>query len=455
MVTIKQYLTKNNDTILLELTDFLAIKSISTNSTYNKDIQACANHLEIILNRIGMQETRVIQTNKHPIVYSTYHVSNHKPTVLIYGHYDVQPADPLDLWHSDPFKATIIDEYIYARGVSDDKGQVYCHIKAIEYLLKTTGTLPVNIVMIIEGEEEIGSPNLAPFLKEYQEKLKADVAVISDTPIINKDQPALCFSLRGMVYAEITVTGPNKDLHSGQYGGIVQNPIQALARIIANLKDENDRVMIPNFYDDVLSLSVKEQAYLDDIGIDQASYLNDLGISEFAKEPPVNIAKQIWAEPTLDCNGIVGGYTEKGAKTIIPSKASAKVSMRLVANQDPNDIAEKFKAYAASLAPKGITLEIDIHSLAQPARMAIDTLYIKAASEAFKQNFGVAPKFVGEGGTIPVVADFKHILGIDTVMMGFNCPDDCIHSPNERLLLANFFKGIQTSARFLELLGKS
>ncbi|MBH37881.1 peptidase M20 [bacterium] len=454
-MSIKEYLKSHHKSILDDLADFLSIKSISTNDEYQQDIQDCARFLMQKLNSIGMTDTKLIQTKKHPIVYASYHVSDNKPTVLVYAHYDVQPADPIELWNSEPFKATLRGDYLYARGVSDDKGQLYCHINAIEYLLKTTHTLPVNIVMIIEGEEEIGSPNLAQFLEEYKDKLKADVAVISDTPMINKDQPALCFSLRGMVYAEIIVTGPNKDLHSGQYGGIVQNPIQALCSIIANLKDNNDKVMIPGFYDDILSLSRKEKEYLDDIAINQDTYLTELGLTKFAKETPVNIAKQLWAEPTLDCNGIVGGYIEKGAKTIIPSKASTKLSMRLVANQDPLVIAEQFKTYVNSVSPQGVNIDIDIHSIAHPARMAIDTIYIKAAAAAYKSIFGIAPKFVGEGGTIPVVADFKQILGIDTVMMGFNCPDDCIHSPNERLLIENFFKGIQTSATFLSLAGQS
>ena len=449
------YIENTKQKTLDELAEFLAIKSISTNPDYNDNVHECAKYVANKLTSIGMHETTIYETKKHPIVYSRYEVSETKPTILIYGHYDVQPPEPLELWESDPFKASIRGEYLYARGVSDDKGQVFCHIKAIEAYLETEKTLPVNIIMIIEGEEEIGSPNLAQFLEEHKASLKADVAIISDTPMIHKNQPALCFSLRGMVYAEITVTGPNKDLHSGQYGGVVQNPIQALCRIIAQLKDEDDKVMIPGFYDSVLSLSSKEKEYLDDVDIDQQTYLSELGLTAFAKESAVNIAQQLWVEPTLDCNGIVGGYIEKGAKTIIPSKASTKVSMRLVANQDPNVIADQFKAYVKSVTPKGVSIDIDIHSLAHPARMAIDTIYIKAASAAYKATFGVVPKFVGEGGTIPVVADFKQILGIDTVMMGFNCPDDCIHSPNERLLIENFFKGIQTSATFLSLLGQS
>jgi len=449
---IKTYLKKNQDNILAELADFLALKSISTNDNYKEDIQKCAAFLAKKLESIGMHNTKIIQTKKHPIVYSSYHQDDTMPTILIYGHYDVQPPDPLDLWESDPFTATIRGDYIYARGVSDDKGQVFCHIKAIEAYLKRDNMLPVNIIMIIEGEEEIGSPNLAEFLRAYQDKLKADVAVISDTPMIHKNQPALCFSLRGMVYAEITVSGPNKDLHSGQYGGVIQNPIQALCHIIAKLKDKHDKVMIPGFYDDVLEISAKENEYLNDVDINNEEFLNKLGLNAFATEHPVNVAKQLWLEPTLDCNGIVGGYIEQGAKTIIPAKASAKISMRLVANQDPKKIKKQFETYINAITPIGVTINIDIHNLAYPARMAIDTDYIKAAAQAYKATFGVSPKFVGEGGTIPVVADFQQLLGIDTVMMGFNCPDDCIHSPNERLLTENFFKGIETSATFLSLL---
>jgi acetylornithine deacetylase/succinyl-diaminopimelate desuccinylase-like protein len=453
MNQLTDYITKSKESTLEELNEFLAIKSISTKSEFASDVRDCARFIADKCKTIGMQNTVVYETKKHPIVYSEFHVDDSKPTVLIYGHYDVQPPEPLDLWESDPFKATIRGEYIYARGVSDDKGQVYCHIKAIEAYLAVHKTLPVNIKLIIEGEEEIGSPNLAEFLKKHQTMLKSDTAVISDTPMINRDLPALCFSLRGMVYAEITVTGPNKDLHSGQFGGVIQNPIQALASIIAKLKDDEDRVTIPGFYDDVLSLTSQEEIYLNAVPLSKDNYLDDIGVNEFATSDEDAIAKKLWAEPTLDCNGICGGYTQKGAKTIIPSQASAKISMRLVANQDPYKIQEQFKTYIKSITPRGVTVDINIHNLAHPAKLSLETPYIHAACEAYKTVFGVSPQFVGEGGTIPVVADFKQILGIDTVMMGFNCPDDCIHSPNERFLVANFFKGIHTSLEFLSRVG--
>ena len=423
------------------------IKSVSTDPAFKSEITKCASFLKNHLIQIGMKNTEIVETNGHPIVYSTYTVSENLPTILLYGHYDVQPADPYELWQSDPFKARIDNHYIYARGVSDDKGQFFAHIKAIQAFLEVEKSLPVNIKMIIEGEEEIGSQNLPLFLKKNKHKLSADVAVISDTPMLNKNQPALCFSLRGMVYVELIVTGPNRDLHSGQYGGIVNNPIQALATIISKLKDDQDRILIPGFYDDIMDLSSKEKNALKNTPLFLDAYKKDLGVSDFVKDD-IDISKQLWTQPTLDCNGIVGGYTKKGAKTIIPAEASAKISMRLVANQNPEKVLSQFKEYITNIKPKGIDLKLNVYNLAKPAKMNTSSSYMNAASDAYKSTFKAAPKLIGEGGTIPVVADFKDILNIDTVMMGFNCPDDCIHSPNERLLLNSFFTSIKTMAHF-------
>ena len=438
MKEIESYIEDNKELFLEDLFSLLRIKSVSTDSAYNQDVENCALFLKKHLQQIGLKDTEIIETQGHPIVYSSFIVSKDLPTILLYGHYDVQPADPYELWDSDPFEPVLKNDYIISRGVSDDKGQFFAHIKAIETFLAVTKTLPVNIKIIIEGEEEIGSKNLKAFLNDYKRNLSADVAVISDTPMLSKSQPAICFSLRGMVYAEIKLKGPNRDLHSGQYGGIVQNPIQALSKIIAGLKNEDDKVTIPGFYDDVSSASAEELLSLSKLPIDNNAYLEDLGISEFVMDS-IDIPTQLWMQPTLDCNGIVGGYIHEGAKTIIPSEASAKISMRLVANQDPQKILEQFTTYLDSLKPKGVELEIIVHNLARPAKMNTSSGFVKAASMAYESTFNARPLLVGEGGTIPVVADFKEVLGIDTVMMGFNCPDDCIHSPNERLLLDSFY----------------
>ncbi len=446
---IETYIDNNKETFLAELIELLKIKSVSTDNKFSKDVKNCASFLKEHLIDIGMQNATIYETKGHPIVVANYEVSKELPTVLLYGHYDVQPADPYELWSSDPFTPFIDKDYIYARGVADDKGQFFAHIKAIQAWLAVKKTLPVNIKLLIEGEEEIGSKNLAEFLKENKENLNSDVAVISDTPMINKNQPALCFSLRGMVYVEIIVRGPNRDLHSGQYGGIVQNPVQALASMIAKLKDDKDKVLIPGFYVDVEELEEKELQALKKVPITHDLYKKDLGVTDFVTDQ-IDIAKQLWLEPTLDCNGIVGGYINEGAKTIIPAQASAKISMRLVANQNPEKILNQFKSYINSIKPQGIDLEILVHNLAKPAKMNTSSVYMKAAEDAYKLTFNKTPILVGEGGTIPVVADFKEILGIDTVMMGFNCPDDCIHSPNERLLLNSFYTSIKTMAYFFE-----
>ena len=433
-----------------ELFDLLRIKSISTHSDYKEDVQQCAEHVLRHLKNIGLENTRIFQTKGHPLVFSEYHVSKDAPTVLIYGHYDVQPPDPYDLWKSDPFNPEIRNGYIYARGVSDDKGQFFCHIKSIEALLKKDNTLPVNIKLLIEGEEEIGSPNLPNFIEEHQALLKSDVALISDTPMVSKDQPALCFALRGMVYLEIHVQGPNKDLHSGQYGGIVRNPIHALSHIINKLKTEDEIIQIPGFYDDVYPISEDNKNSFNEFPYTENDFRKELNVKTLSYPKGKSIAECLWLYPTLDCNGIVGGYIDEGAKTIIPSHASTKISMRLVANQNPEIISKSAIEYIKKCCPEGVTVTVDVHNLAYPARMNSSSSFMKAAENAFYTVYKKKPLLIGEGGTIPVVADFKRLLEIDTVMMGFNCPDDCIHSPNERFAVDAFYNGIETSYRFLK-----
>ncbi|RAP30248.1 dipeptidase [Candidatus Marinamargulisbacteria bacterium SCGC AG-343-D04] len=454
MKEILAFIEDNKDHSLVELFDFLRIKSISTAEENKQDVRDCAEFLKKHLIDIGLSNTEILETKGHPIVYSEYIQSKELPTVLIYGHYDVQPPDPYELWVSDPFQPEIRGEHIFARGISDDKGQLFCHVKAIESMLKCKGALPVNIKLLFEGEEEIGSEHLPEFIEENKEKLSADVAVISDTPMVNRDQPALCFSVRGMIYCELELTGPNKDLHSGQYGGFVQNPIQALAQMITRLKDENDVVQIPGFYDDVEGPSSLEKESLNKLISEENKILEQLDCEVFVGDETKSVAEKKCVYPTFDCNGIYGGYTDPGAKTIIPSKATAKMSMRLTAKQDPYKILESFKAYLKEITPPGIKSKLTVMNIANPAKMDTESLFMKAAYDAFSSVHKNPPLFIGEGGTIPVVADFQHILGIDTVMMGFNCPDDDIHSPNERMLVDGFMNGIKTSAYFLNALGK-
>jgi acetylornithine deacetylase/succinyl-diaminopimelate desuccinylase-like protein len=450
MKEILDYAKQSQKRYLDELVDFLAIPSISTDSSHNNDVINCADFLKKHLIEVGFQQVDVISTKRHPIVYAEYIQDKHLPTVLIYGHYDVQPAEPYELWESDPFKAVIKNDYIYARGVADDKGQIFCHIKAVEAYIKNNVALPVNVKFVIEGEEEIGSLNLPEFIRENKERLKADIALISDSPMYAKGQPSLCFSLRGLLYVELFVKGPNKDLHSGQFGGLVQNPIHALAVILASFKDEHDNVVIEGFYDDVPQISERIKQSLSGVTNSDETLKKDLDVNTLVGDTTFSSNERKWLRPTLDCNGIYGGYTKEGAKTIIPSEASAKISMRLVGKQDPEDILAKVKAHISKHTLKGVTTRLELHSYAKPASMSIDSKAMHAAQKAFERSYQNTPYYVGEGGTIPVVADFKELLSIDTVMMGFNLPDDGIHSPNERFGLENFYKGIETSLYFLD-----
>jgi acetylornithine deacetylase/succinyl-diaminopimelate desuccinylase-like protein len=397
---------------------------------------------------------RIFFTEGHPVVFGQWmEAGEQAPTVLIYGHYDVQPADPLDEWRTEPFEPTVKDGNIYARGASDDKGQFFIHIKAVEAFLETEGRLPVNIKFMIEGEEEIGSPHLAEFIAEHREQLAADLALVSDSHILGPNQPSIVYGLRGLVYTQINVQGPDHDLHSGSFGGAVRNPANAVCNIVAALKDADGHITIPGFYDN-LRLTEDDRQLLADVPFDEAAFQGETGAPGLWGETGYTMLERISARPTLDVNGIWGGFMDEGGKTIIPARASAKISMRLVPGQDPERILHLFRDYVLELAPPEVTVEVqDFHSAA-PVLIDRDLPAMEAAAEAYEKAFGRRPAFTREGGTIPVVAMLDDVLDIPTVLMGFGLPDDRLHSPNEKFNVDNFHRGIRTSIHFLDALAQ-
>jgi acetylornithine deacetylase/succinyl-diaminopimelate desuccinylase-like protein len=401
----------------------------------------------------GLENVEIIPTPHHPLVYADWLHAGDAPTVLIYGHYDVQPAEPLELWESPPFEPTVRDDYLYARGSSDDKGQVYIHVKAVEAILKCYGRLPVNVKFIVEGEEEIGGESLSHFIPQNKAKLAADVALVSDTAMVSAQQPAIVYGLRGLCYAFIDITGPKRDLHSGSFGGGINNPLNVLAHIIAKLKDEDGRILIPGFYDAVRPLTDQERDILAQFPLDEAAWLAETGAPEPWGEPEFTLVERLGARPTLDVHGIIGGYTGAGAKTVLPSKVHAKVSMRLVPDQDPEEIGRLLKAYIAELAPPSVTVEVTVGHGAPASITDFNIPAMQAAAQAYATAFGQEPVFMREGGSIPVVSAFQGDLGVETVLMGFGLPSDQIHAPNERFYLPNFYRGIETSIHFLQNLG--
>lgn len=448
---LKEFIGSNKDRYITELKHFLSYPSISTNPENKKDVLECAEYLKEHMTSIGMKNAKVYPTNGHPVVYSEWlEAGSDKPTVLIYGHYDVQPVDPIELWTSPPFEADIRGENIFARGSADDKGQVFIHLKAIEAHLSQNKSLPVNIKLLIEGEEEIGSINLGDFIREHTELLKCDVVVVSDTSMFSKELPALGYALRGLCYMQIDVTGPNRDLHSGQYGGAVENPINALAEMISKMKDSDGKILIDGFYDDVAPLSKEEKANFDKLPFDDAEYAKGLEVDELAGEKGYSTLERLWSRPTLDCNGIWGGFTGEGAKTVLPSKASAKISMRLVPNQDPDKIAQLFVDFVKKIAPKSIKVDVYGQHHGKPWISPIESKWNQAAIRALKAGFGKEPVFMREGGSIPIVFTLEECLKAPTVLLGFGLPDENAHSPDEHLNLNNFHNGIQTSAAFYD-----
>jgi len=444
---ILEVLETQKDKFLNELFELLRFPSISADTNYRDKVLATAEWLKNHAIHLGFENVQLLETEGFPVLYGEKIIHPNFPTIIVYGHYDVQPADPLELWESPPFEPTIRDGKIYARGATDDKGQFFMHLKAFELLQKTTG-LPCNVKLMIEGEEEVGSPNLGPCLKKYAHLFKGDVILVSDTSIIANDIPSITTGLRGLSYLEVEVTGPNRDLHSGTYGGAVLNPIQALCQMITKLKDDNGVIQIPHFYDDVIIYSDEERALMAKQPFDLQEYKNSLEIDEVFGEVGYTTIERTSIRPCLDVNGIWGGYIGEGAKTVLPSKAYAKISMRLVPNQDPEKITQLFTDYFLSIAQKGVKVKVKPHHGGKPVLTSLDSNAYKAASNAMEITFGKKPIPTKGGGSIPIVALFNEILNTPTVLMGFGLDTDALHSPNEHYGIFNFFKGIETIALF-------
>lgn len=440
---IKDYIKKNEDRFLNELLDLLRIPSISARTEHSEDMIICAKAVQQSLLDAGADKAEIFNTKGHPIVYGEKIIDPNLPTVLVYGHYDVQPADPLELWHSGPFDPVIKDGKIFARGACDDKGQFYMHVKALEIMVKTN-SLATNIKFCIEGEEEIGSINLAKFVKENKSLLAADVVLISDTAMISMDTPSIDTGVRGLSYIEVEVTGPNRDLHSGVYGGAVANPATILAKMIASCHDENNRITIPGFYDDVLEATLDERALMAKAPFDLEEYKKDLGISAVHGESGFTTNERTGIRPTLEVNGIWGGYTGEGSKTVLPSKAFAKISARLVPNQSSEKITALLLDYFKNIAPAGVQVKVSEHHGGEPYLTPIDSKAYKAAAKAIETTFGKTPVPVRGGGSIPICSLFEKELGIKIVFMGFGLDSDNLHSPNEKYDIFNFYKGIET-----------
>ena len=447
MEHIKRFIEENRQRLLDELFELLRFPSVSADPKYKADVLATADYVATKLRDAGADNVEVCQTAGYPIVYGEKLIDPAKPTVLVYGHYDVQPADPLELWKTPPFEPTIRDGKIYARGACDDKGQFYMHVKAFELMMQTN-TLPCNIKFMIEGEEEVGSSNLGKFLEDNKEKLKADIVLVSDTSMISMEHPSIESGLRGLAYMEVEVTGPNRDLHSGVYGGAVANPINTLCKMIASLHDENNHITIPGFYDKVDNQTEEERKALNNAPFNQKEYNEELGIGEEWGEKGFSNLERTGTRPTLDVNGIWGGYIGEGAKTVLPGKAFAKISMRLVPHQSSEEISNMFARHFESIAPKGVKVKVTAHHGGEPVVTPTDSVAYQAAAKAIKTTFDKDPIPTRGGGSIPIVALFEKTLGLKTVLLGFGLDNDNIHSPNEKFDVANYYKGIETIPYF-------
>jgi acetylornithine deacetylase/succinyl-diaminopimelate desuccinylase-like protein len=446
MNNVIDFINTNRDAYVEELKQYLAIPSISALPQHAGDVRRCAEWTAAEMTRIGLQNVRLIETPGHPVVYGDWLGAAGAPTMLFYGHYDVQPVDPVDLWESPPFEATVRDGEIYARGAADDKGQVFMHFKAIEAHLKQNGRLPVNVKIILEGEEEVGSANLDNFIKANKTDLAADVVVISDSPMFDRGIPSICYGLRGLVYFQIDLRGTKTDLHSGSFGGAVANPAMVLAQVLAQMKDRGGRVKIPGFYDDVRELTEEERAQWKRLPFNERHYAKEIAAPRLFGETGYSTPERVWARPTFEVNGLLAGFTGEGAKTVIPAVSMAKVSMRLVPNQQPDKIGELFEAYLKKVTPKTMALKITRMHGGKPWMTELDNPFVQAAGRAIEKGFGKSPVFTREGGSIPVVATFQEILGLPSVLFGVGLPDENAHAPNEKLDLGNFHGGIIASA---------
>jgi acetylornithine deacetylase/succinyl-diaminopimelate desuccinylase-like protein len=447
MQHIKEYVEQNKQRFLDELFELLRFPSVSADPKYKPDVLKTADYVAQKLRDAGAEKVEVCDTAGYPIVYGEKIIDPAKPSVLVYGHYDVQPPDPLELWKTPPFEPTIRDGKMYARGACDDKGQFYMHVKAFELMMQNGG-LPCNIKFMIEGEEEVGSNNLGIFVKANKERLEADVVLISDTSMISMEDPSLETGLRGLSYMEVEVTGPNRDLHSGVYGGAVANPATILAKMIASMHDENNHITIPGFYDDVIDLAPAERKALNEAPYDEEEYKKDLKVNELWGEKGYTTLERTGTRPTLEVNGIWGGYTGEGAKTVLPSKAFAKISMRLVPNQEWVKISEIFTEHIKKIAPASVKVKVTTHHGGEPVVTPTDSIAYRAAQKAIAESFGKAPIPTRGGGSIPIVALFEAELGIKTVLMGFGLDSDALHSPNEKYDIYNYYKGIETIPLF-------
>jgi len=447
MEYIKDYINLHKDRFLQELFGLIRIPSISSVADHKDVMIHTAEYWRKTLREAGCEKSEIFPTDGNPIVYGEKMVDPALPTVLVYAHYDVMPVDPVELWESQPFKPEVRNGKIYARGADDDKGQSFMHAKAFELMVRTN-TLPCNVKFMIEGEEEVGSMNIGPFCKEYKEMLKSDIILVSDTSMIGLQNPSITVGLRGLAYMQVELTGPNIDLHSGIFGGAVANPINALAKLIASLTDDHGRITIPGFYDDVVEISRDERDEMAKAPFNEAKYMENLGVAELYGETGYSAKERTGIRPTLDVNGIWGGYTAEGTKTVLPSKAYAKISMRLVPNQDYNKIGELFEKYFTSIVPKTMKVKVQTLHGGQAYVSPIDTIGYKAASKAIESVLGKKPIPVRSGGSIPIIPQFEEILGVKTILLGFGLESDACHSPNENYPLDNFFKGIETIPYF-------
>lgn len=453
MNDVIDFINMNRDRYVDELKNYLAIPSISALPQHAEDIKRCAVWTAEEMGRIGLENVELIKTPGNPVVYADWLHADDLPTILFYGHYDVQPIDPIAEWNSPPFEATVRSGEIYARGAADDKGQVFMHFKAVEACIKKMGHLPANIKFILEGEEEIGSQHLDNFIREHKDKLEANVVVISDSPMFDRGVPSICYGLRGLTYLQIDLRGSNTDLHSGSFGGAVANPAFVLAQVLNQMKDRGGRVKIPGFYDDVRQIRNEERIEFEKLPFNERRYRNELGAPKLYGESGYTTLERVWARPTFEVNGLMSGFTGDGAKTVIPAVAMAKVSMRLVPDQDPDKVSSLFEQYISKITPKTVKLSITRMHGGKPWMTDFDNPYVQAAGRAIEKGFGCQPVFNREGGSIPVVSTFQEVLGLPSVLFGIGLPDENAHAPNEKLDLNNFHNGIIASAMLYNEIG--